>query len=103
MQKLELLPPINAKVGETFEISIPSNPSTGYNCLLSEMPHCVYFVESKYVPDEPTMPGKGGTSKFKFVAVKKGEGKINFHSVKFSHPLDILEPTPMQKRFVIVE
>ncbi|HEY3361057.1 MAG TPA: protease inhibitor I42 family protein [Methanosarcina sp.] len=104
MQKLELLPPINAKVGETFEISIPSNPSsTGYNCLLSEMPHCVYFVESKYVPDEPTMPGKGGTSKFKFVAVKKGEGKINFHSVKFSHPLDILEPTPMQKRFVIIE
>jgi Predicted secreted protein len=103
MQKLELLPPISAKVGETFEISIPSNPSTGYNCLLSEMPHCVYFVESKYVPDEPTMPGKGGTSKFKFVAVKKGEGKINFHSVKFSHPLDILEPTPMQKRFVIVE
>lgn len=104
MQKLELLPPISAKVGDIFEISIPSNPSsTGYNCLLSEMPGCVYFVESTYVPDEPTMPGKGGTSKFKFVAVKKGEGKIIFHSVKFSHPLDILEPTVMQKRFVIVE
>jgi inhibitor of cysteine peptidase len=104
MQKLELLPPINAKVGEIFEISIPSNPaSTGYNCLLSEMPGCVYFVESTYVPDEPIRPGSGGTSKFKFVAVKKGEGKINFHSVKFSHPLDILESTPMQKRFVLVE
>jgi len=104
MQKLELLPPISAKVGDLFEISIPSNPSsTGYNCLLSEMPNCVYFVESTYIPDEPTMPGKGGTSKFKFLAVKKGEGKIIFHSVRFSHPPEILEPTPMQKRFVIVE
>lgn len=103
MQELEVLPPINAKVGEIFEISIPSNPSsTGYNCLLSEMPSCVYFVESTYVPGEPTIPGKGGTSKFKFVAVESGSGPIIFHSVKFSHPLDILDPTPMQKRFVIV-
>ncbi|AKJ37830.1 hypothetical protein A9239_14885 [Methanosarcina sp. A14] len=104
MQELEVLPPINAKVGDIFEISIPSNPSsTGYNCLLSKMPDCVYFVESTYIPDEPVMTGKGGTSKFKFVAVEKGEGPIIFHSVKFSHPLDILEPNPMQQRFVIVE
>lgn len=103
-QELELLPPINAKVGEIFEISIPSNPSsTGYNCLLSEMPGCVYFVESTYVPEEPTMPGKGGTSNFKFVAVESGDGNIIFHSVKFSDPLEILEPTVMQQRFVIVE
>ncbi len=104
MQELELLPPINVKVGEIFEISIPSNPSsTGYNCLLSEMPSCVYFVESTYVPDEPTTTGKGGTSNFKFVAVESGNGPIIFHSVKFSDPLDILDPTPMQQRFVIVE
>jgi len=104
MQELEVLPPINVTVGEIFEISIPSNPSsTGYNCLLSEMPSCVYFVESTYVPDEPTIPGKGGTSNFKFVAVESGNGPIIFHSVKFSQPLDILEPTPTQQRFVIVE
>ncbi|WP_048128621.1 MULTISPECIES: protease inhibitor I42 family protein [unclassified Methanosarcina] len=103
MQKVDLLPPINTKIGEIFDISIPSNPSTGYSCLLSEMPSCVYFVESEYIPDEPIVPGSGGTSKFKFVAVKKGKGKISFHSVKFSHPLDILESTVMQQRFVIVE
>ena len=101
-QVQELLPPINAKIEEIFEISVPSNPSTGYSCLLSEMPHCVYLVDSTYVPDEPVRPGSGGTNKFRFVAVKKGEGKIIFHSVKFSHPLDIQEPTPMQNRFVIV-
>jgi len=103
MQKVDLLPPINAKVGELIDISIPSNPSTGYSCLLSEMPSCVYFVESEYVADQPVKPGSGGNSQFKFLAVKKGEGSIIFHSVKFSHPLDILEPTVMQKRFVIIE
>jgi len=103
MPKVELLPPIKAKVGDIFEISIPSNPTTGYNCLLSEMPDCVYFVESRYTPDKPGVPGSGGTSQFKFVAVKKGNGNIIFHSVKFSHPLEILEPTQMQQRFVIAK
>ncbi|HII81122.1 MAG TPA: protease inhibitor I42 family protein [Methanosarcina sp.] len=103
MQKVDLLPPINAKVGDIFEISIPSNPTTGYSCLLSEMPTCVYFVESSYIADKPVKQGSGGTSKFKFVAVEEGEGKIIFHSVKFSHPLEILEPTQMQQRFVIVK
>lgn len=103
MQKADLLPPINTKVGEIIEISIPSNPTTGYSCLLSNMLDCVYFVESSYIPDQPVKPGSGGTSKFKFVAVKKGNGQILFHSVKFSHPLEILDPTPMQQRFVIVE
>lgn len=103
MQKADLLPPINAKVGDIIEISIPSNPTTGYSCLLSNMPDCVYFVESSYIPDQPVITGSGGTSKFKFVAVKKGNGQILFHSVKFSHPLEILDPTPMQQRFVIVE
>ena len=103
MQQVELLPPINAKVGEIIEISIPSNPTTGYSCLMSEMPACVYFVESSYEPDQPVRTGSGGTSHFKFVAVSKGNGPINFHDVKFSHPLDIRESTPMQKRFVIIE
>lgn len=103
MQKADLLPPINAKVGGIIEISIPSNPTTGYSCLLSNMPDCVYYVESSYVPDQPVKSGSGGTSQFKFVAVKKGNGQILFHSVKFSHPLEILDPTPMQQRFVIVE
>lgn len=103
MQKADLLPPINAKVGDIIEISIPSNPTTGYSCLLSNMPDCVYFVESSYTPDQPVKSGSGGTSKFKFVAVKKGNGQILFHSVKFSHPLEILDPTPMQQRCVIVK
>ncbi|MDI9395485.1 MAG: protease inhibitor I42 family protein [Euryarchaeota archaeon] len=103
MQKADLLPPINATVGDIFEISIPSNLSTGYSCLLSSMPDCVYFVESSYTADQPAIPGSGGTSKFKFVAVKEGNGQILFNSVKFSRPLEILDPTPMQERFVIVK
>lgn len=100
MQKVELLPPINAKVGDIIDISIPSNPTTGFSCLLSEMPDCVYFVESGYIPDKPIRVGSGGTSQFKFVAVNKGNGKIIFHDVMFSHPLEILESN---ERFVIIE
>ncbi|MGB9131183.1 MAG: protease inhibitor I42 family protein [Methanosarcina sp.] len=103
MQKVELLPPIKAKVGDVFEISIPSNPSTGYSCLMSEMPDCVFFVESTYVPDQPVRTGSGGTSQFKFVAVNKGKGRIIFHDVRFTHPLDIKEPNAMQKRCIIIE
>jgi len=103
MQKVDLLPPINAKVGDIIEVSVPSNPSTGFSCLLSEMPGCVYLVDSTYIPDQPIIPGSGGTSQFRFVAVGKGEGKIIFHDVKFSHPLEIREPTVMEKRFVIVK
>ncbi len=103
MQKVELLPPINKKVGEFIDIDIPSNPTTGFNCLLSEIPACVYFVESSYEPDHSGRVGSGGTSHFKFIAVSKGSGPITFHDVKFSHPPEIREPTPMQKRFVKIE
>lgn len=103
MQKAELLPPINAKVGDIIDISIPSNPSTGFSCLLSNMPACTYFVESSYVQDKPVKRGSGGVSQFKFLAVEKGEGEIIFHDVKFSHPLEIKEPSVMQKRFVIIK
>ncbi|AKB79361.1 hypothetical protein MSHOH_2878 [Methanosarcina horonobensis HB-1 = JCM 15518] len=95
---------MNAKVGDIIEVSLPSNPvSTGYSCLLSEMPGCVYFIESTYTPDKQIIPGKWGTSRFKFVAIKKGKGRFVFRNVRFSHPLKIEEPTIMQERFIIVD
>jgi inhibitor of cysteine peptidase len=102
-QKVEVLPPIKVKVGDVFDISIPSNPTTGFNCSMSEMPSCVYLVNVTYTPDQPIISGSGGISKFTFVAVNKGTGGSNFHSVKFSHPPEVAESTIMQKRFVIVE
>jgi inhibitor of cysteine peptidase len=101
--EVKLLPPIKAKMGDIVEVNIPSKPSTGYNCLLSEMPSCAFLVDSKYTPDQPIIPGSGGTSTFRFLAANIGEGKIIFHDVKYGNPLDILPPNQMQNRFIIVE
>ncbi len=97
-----VLPPIHAEVGELFDISVPTNPSTGFASTLSEMTKCAYLVGSTYVPNNQQIPGSGGTQVYKFVAIEKGEGPIEFRDVKFSRPLDISPQTPMQKRFVIV-
>lgn len=103
MEKTAVLPPIKGKVNEIIEISIPSNPTTGYACTLSTMPDCLYLVSSDYDPNQPQLAGSGGSQVFKFVAVAKGESSVQFSDVKFSHPLEILPQNPMQKRFVIIE
>jgi len=101
---VSVLPPIKAKVGEIVEIRVPSNPTTGFVCTLSEMPNCLYLASKTYVPDQPIMPGSGGTEVFSFFAVAKGSGPVEFHDVKYTHPrLTIAPQTAMQKRFVIVE
>lgn len=97
-----LLPPLNQKVGEIIEISVPTNPTTGFACTLAKKADCIYLVSSTYVPHHPVMPGSGGSQIFKFIAVAKGEGEIEFREVRFSHPLEILPPDQMHKRFVII-
>ena len=102
-EKIGVLPPINGKVGDIIEISVPSNPTTGFVCTLSEMPKCLHLSTTTYVPHHPQMMGSGGSQIFKFFAVAKGEGPVEFHDVRFSHPLEIAPQNPMQKRFVIIE
>jgi inhibitor of cysteine peptidase len=103
MVEESVLPPIKAKVGEIVEIPVRSNPTTGFVCTLSKMPDCLYLVSMNYVPDTPMIIGSGGTALFRFVAVDKGDGWVEFREVKFSHPLEIIPPDQMHKRFVIIE
>lgn len=99
-----MLPPIKVKVGEFFEIKVPSNRTTGFFCCLKEMPGCVYLELSDYVPDKPIIVGSGGNQVYNFLAVSKGSGPIEFRLVKYTHPeLTIEPPGAMEKRFVIVE
>ena len=98
----EVLPPIKQKVGEIVEVSVPTNPSTGYACTLSKMPGCIYLVSSAYLPHHNDVAGAGGSQIFRFIAVSKGDGDLEFREVKFSTPLEIQTPGPMQKRFVII-
>jgi inhibitor of cysteine peptidase len=102
------LPPIKVHVGDTFEASVPSNPgSTGFVCAMGKMPGCVYLVSMTFVPSLGA-PGTPGSEIFKFVAIAKGSGGIEFKHVKFSKPLEIYPKEPdmthqMEYRFVIVE
>ena len=62
------------KAGETFEIVLPSNTSTGYHWeILPELDvNIVEFVEQDYIPEEPVMPGSGGMDVWTFRAVNAG-------------------------------
>ena len=53
---------ILAGPGETFDLVLPSNSSTGYHWeIIPELDvNIVEFVEQDYISEEPVMPGSGG-------------------------------------------
>jgi len=103
MQNENLLPPMNVTYGETFNVSVPCNPTTGFTCALSELPNCVSLLNTEYVPAHPQLMGSGGTQVYSFVATSKGEGSLLFQEIKFSNPIQVNPPTPMETRYIIVK
>jgi predicted secreted protein len=108
--EVKMIPPISVHVGDLFDILVPSNPgSTGFVCTLDKMPECVNLVSKTYVPGHSAgIMGVPGNEMFKFVAIKKGHGEIEFNHIKFSRPLEILPNEPemehqMEHRRVNVE
>ena len=95
--------PITVQVGDTFPISVPCKPSTGYVSTLAEMPKCVCLVSSTFVPGNPAILGSGDVQDYVFVAVGVGEGTIKFASIKFSHPLEFAPPIIGGERLVTVK
>jgi predicted secreted protein len=69
---------ITIKSGETFELLVPSNSSTGYHWeIIPELDmNTVEFVEQSYMPEEPVMPGSGGMDVWTFRAVNAGDTTI---------------------------
>jgi len=69
---------VTVPVGETFEIVLESNPTTGYSWGPAEVPDCVEQEgESEYDSDAPpTMMGAGGEETWRFTAVETGEGTL---------------------------
>ena len=75
---------IKAKVGQTFVITIPSNPTTGYSWKL-ERPlkgTLVSLVRSEYIPPKTKMVGKGGKEIWTFRALNKGTAIISLMYVR---------------------
>jgi inhibitor of cysteine peptidase len=69
---------VTVKAGETFELVVPSNPSTGYHWnIVPELDeNIVQFVEQNYMGEQPVMPGSGGVDVWTFRAVNVGETTI---------------------------
>ena len=64
--------------GETFDLLLPSNSSTGYRWqIIPELDgNIVEFVEQDYIPEEPVMPGSGGMDVWTFRALNAGDTTI---------------------------
>src|SRR5687768_7633387 len=62
---------ITVKAGETFELVLPSNSSTGYRWnLIGELDaNVVQLVGQNYIAQQPIIPGSGGVDVWTFNAV----------------------------------
>jgi inhibitor of cysteine peptidase len=66
------------KAGETFDLAVPSNPSTGYHWdIVPELDaNLVEFAGQNYFADQPVAPGSGGMEVWTFRAINPGETTI---------------------------
>lgn len=66
-------------VGRTFEIVLPSNPTTGYTwTLVSDNPNVVAEQSNKYVSDVSGRVGVGGNTTWSLKARSHGEAVLVF-------------------------
>lgn len=69
---------ITVNAGETFELVLPSNSSTGYrwNIIPELDENVVQFVEQNYISGQPVIPGSGGVDVWTFRAIGAGDTTV---------------------------
>lgn len=69
---------ITVRAGETFDLVVPSNPSTGYHWdIVPELDaNLVEFVEQNYFAEQPTTVGSGGMEAWTLRALTAGDTTI---------------------------
>ena len=69
---------MTVRVGETFNLVVPSNPSTGYHWdIIPELDeNIVVFAEQNYFAEKPVIPGSGGMEVWTFRAVSAGDTTV---------------------------
>ena len=82
---------ITVKAGETFDLVVPSNPSTGYHW---DIPpdldtNLIEFAAQNYFAEQPVIPGSGGMEVWTFRALNLGETTI---TLGYFPPGDATEP-----------
>jgi len=65
------------KVGETFEVQLPENPTTGYRWYLrTSGGSCLELADDSFQPSGGTTCGAGGMRRWRFCAVRAGSADI---------------------------
>ncbi len=70
---------ITVNKGSAIVIKLPSNPTTGFDWYIRQLPENLQQEGAKtYIPSksDKNLLGAGGTTEFKFKAVKSGEGTL---------------------------
>ncbi|HVN56198.1 MAG TPA: protease inhibitor I42 family protein [Anaerolineaceae bacterium] len=68
---------VPARVGDTIQVRLPENPSTGYLWkLASEVEPALRLISSDYTSPQTSAPGARGTRVYLFKAVQPGEAVI---------------------------
>lgn len=86
---------ITLAAGETLELVLTSNPTTGYSWSAAEIPDCLEQEgEPEYDSDAPPgMMGAGGEDTWRFTAVERGEGTLR---LKYARPWESDETEPVE-------
>jgi predicted secreted protein len=93
-ETIQLLTPINLnekdhgrelklKVGDRFSITLPTNPSTGYQLfMLTSGDEPWKFLSKRFMSEGKSLPGKGGQEQFFFQVTKAGTSRVSFISAR---------------------
>jgi inhibitor of cysteine peptidase len=79
---------VTFEVGDTFEVQLDSNPSTGYGWIVAEQPDGVTVRSSDFEAPDTSLVGAGGVEVFVFEATASGSGTLRLDYVRsFDDPL----------------
>jgi inhibitor of cysteine peptidase len=68
---------VSLGVGDRIEVTLPSNQTTGYQWVVTDLGPLTQVGESEYdAPSSTGVVGAGGTEKFTFEAKKTGSGTL---------------------------
>jgi inhibitor of cysteine peptidase len=73
---------ITLGVGDTFEVQLESNPTTGYGWIVAEQPDGVVLESSDYQAPDTSLVGAGGVEVFVFDATAAGAGTLRLDYVR---------------------
>ena len=79
---------VTFEVGDTFEVQLDSNPTTGYGWIVAEQPDGVTVRSSDYEAPDTSLVGAGGIEVFVFETTAEGSGTLRLDYVRsFDDPV----------------